>query len=549
MFDDGAATQQPASGVTASHTRDATPGALSHADSGAPHVRPVIREAWQRSRKYGLDPRTDQPPSGDAEQPPLSACGAELARAASPALASLDEAIGDVRHIVALADPDGVLCQVRVDMQTHAMAWAINLRAGASWHERDMGCNALGTALATEQPLIVAGPEHSMPAYAAWTSVGIPIHGRDGDIAGALQLSLPFGKTDTRAWHLALAAAQRIEARLAAPGTAPDHVGAGPALPEAPRPLQVVREVLELLAEHVELPPPYRRFVSEARAQLDAAEFEWLAAASETSAALARQAIALDTACTEAQEGMRRLALVAHDLKGPLTLIIGSAQIIAQDLEEGRPITVADLKDGLARIVSAARQLSTVADTLLDTANIESPSPPAIQAGRVNLTALVRTEVREQQVIAGRRRIIIHSGVPALIGEGDRELLRRALHNLLSNAIKYSPDGSEIGVTLAREAADDRLWAVLAVRDQGIGIPEADLERVFEPFVRGANVEGRIHGTGLGLARARQILEEHGGTLTVESEEGHGATFTMRLPLSPRDRPDDMNHRGGDESS
>jgi signal transduction histidine kinase len=73
--------------------------------------------------------------------------------------------------------------------------------------------------------------------------------------------------------------------------------------------------------------------------------------------------------------------------------------------------------------------------------------------------------------------------------------------------------------------------AVLAVRDQGVGIPAAEMERIFERFQRAANVVGRIKGTGLGLASARHIVEAHQGTITVQSREGAGTTFTVRLPL------------------
>jgi signal transduction histidine kinase len=74
-------------------------------------------------------------------------------------------------------------------------------------------------------------------------------------------------------------------------------------------------------------------------------------------------------------------------------------------------------------------------------------------------------------------------------------------------------------------------WAVLRVRDQGIGIPPADLPRIFERFYRATNVAGQIQGSGIGLAGSRQVVEQHGGTIVVESREGAGSTFTVRLPL------------------
>jgi signal transduction histidine kinase len=101
----------------------------------------------------------------------------------------------------------------------------------------------------------------------------------------------------------------------------------------------------------------------------------------------------------------------------------------------------------------------------------------------------------------------------------------------LGNAVKYSGEASTITISLAREENTAGACAVVAVRDQGVGIPAADLSRVFERFRRGANVAERMSGTGVGLACASQIVAQHGGTITVESAEGAGATFTVRLPL------------------
>jgi signal transduction histidine kinase len=121
--------------------------------------------------------------------------------------------------------------------------------------------------------------------------------------------------------------------------------------------------------------------------------------------------------------------------------------------------------------------------------------------------------------------------VPALFGDWDAARLGRVLANLLANAIKYSPQGGPITVDLKREEMDAGAFAVLAVRDQGLGIPAEDLPRIFEPFQRARNVVGRIGGSGLGLASVRQIVEQHGGTIAVTSEGGAGSTFTVRLPL------------------
>jgi signal transduction histidine kinase len=119
-----------------------------------------------------------------------------------------------------------------------------------------------------------------------------------------------------------------------------------------------------------------------------------------------------------------------------------------------------------------------------------------------------------------------------LVGTWDTARLERVVANLLGNAVKYSPDGGPIVVRMAREEDSEGMaWAVLSVRDAGVGIPAADLPHVFDRFRRGGNVAG-IAGAGIGLTGVRQIVEQHGGTVAVESEVGRGSTFTVRLPLA-----------------
>jgi signal transduction histidine kinase len=96
--------------------------------------------------------------------------------------------------------------------------------------------------------------------------------------------------------------------------------------------------------------------------------------------------------------------------------------------------------------------------------------------------------------------------------------------------VKYSPRGGPIAIQVATEEHDGQEWAILAVRDHGIGIPPAELERVFEPYYRASNIAGTVSGSGIGLAGTRNIVEQHGGQISVESEVGD-TTFTVRLPL------------------
>jgi len=114
------------------------------------------------------------------------------------------------------------------------------------------------------------------------------------------------------------------------------------------------------------------------------------------------------------------------------------------------------------------------------------------------------------------------------VGCWDAARIERVLDNLIGNAVKYSPEGGPITVGLAV----DLDWAVLSVRDEGIGVPADDRERIFEQFHRAANAAEHFPGTGLGLFSVRQIVQAHGGTIHVESPAGRGSTFVVRLPVA-----------------
>ena len=119
---------------------------------------------------------------------------------------------------------------------------------------------------------------------------------------------------------------------------------------------------------------------------------------------------------------------------------------------------------------------------------------------------------------------------PSLVGEWDARRLERVFGNLLSNAIKYSPDDTAVTLTIAPQGTD---WARVEVQDDGRGIPARDLPHIFDRFHRASNV-GRVRGTGLGLAGARQIVEQHGGSITITSTENVGTRVVVQLPLRRR---------------
>jgi signal transduction histidine kinase len=148
-----------------------------------------------------------------------------------------------------------------------------------------------------------------------------------------------------------------------------------------------------------------------------------------------------------------------------------------------------------------------------------------------DVIALVREAAAARQLGSDTHRIEVETNVEELVGSVDATRLARVVDNLLANAAKYSPAGRDIKVQVQRVEFESQPWAVLAVRDEGIGIPPADLAHIFERFRRGGNV-GSIPGSGVGLAAAREIVEAHGGTIAAESSGGAGSTFTVRLPLA-----------------
>jgi PAS domain S-box-containing protein len=232
-----------------------------------------------------------------------------------------------------------------------------------------------------------------------------------------------------------------------------------------------------------------------------------------------------------AAERAALLAVLAHDLKTPLTTIKGSADLLQRQATSGR-LTAARVAERATSISAAAAGMAAQLDELLDAARLRSGRLLDLALRPTDLVALARRLAAQAQAATDRHTIDVDASVPELIGEWDVYRLERVLRNLLANAVKYSPAGGTITVRVAREEGPDGPWAFLSVQDRGMGIPAADLPCVFEPYRRGRNVSNEFPGEGIGLTGARQIVEQHGGTIAATSAEGAGSTFTIRLPLS-----------------
>jgi signal transduction histidine kinase len=226
------------------------------------------------------------------------------------------------------------------------------------------------------------------------------------------------------------------------------------------------------------------------------------------------------------------VAIVAHDLRHPLAAVKWHVQVLRRRTRRREPVTGDDLSEFLATIESGIGMLSAQIDELHDAMRLQAGRPLELQTRPTDLVGLAQTVMRQYEGTSERYWFRLETSVPSLTGMWDGGRLERVIDNLLSNAMKFTPAGGEILLRIDRDAD----WAVLSVEDHGVGIPDADLPHVFERYWRGSNVTGRISGSGLGLSGARGIVEQHGGTISVQTAEGQGSTFTLRLPLLVEER-------------
>jgi PAS domain S-box-containing protein len=225
--------------------------------------------------------------------------------------------------------------------------------------------------------------------------------------------------------------------------------------------------------------------------------------------------------------------LVSHDLRGPLTGIQGYTYLLRRrlndlELSEGQRLT-----SNLDQIERATLRMNEQIQELLDAASAQAGQPIPLRYGTFDLIALLDRVLALSQSSATQHTVQLDNDIPSLLITGDEMRLDRVFSNLLSNAIKYSPRGGDVVIAVTQPDGQTPPGVSVAVQDQGIGIPADALDTIFEPFRRALAPDEQITGTGLGLASARQIVEQHGGTIDVESEEGRGSTFTVWLPVQP----------------
>ncbi|MBV8602894.1 MAG: hypothetical protein JO359_15125, partial [Candidatus Eremiobacteraeota bacterium] len=211
------------------------------------------------------------------------------------------------------------------------------------------------------------------------------------------------------------------------------------------------------------------------------------------------------------------LAMFTHDFKGPLTVIMGYAELLMERLS-GEP------RNDIATIYAQADRLVKLADDTMRLAQAQTAGF-AVERESCDLAALLEEAI--DGLGSGRVELVGSRAILALRILADRPRLLQALQNVIGNALKYSSERVQVRL----EAGLGR--AVVAVVDRGIGISTEDQSRIFARFARGRNArEQGIAGTGIGLYITRKIVEAHGGTIEVKSEEGQGSTFTISLPTA-----------------
>ena len=217
------------------------------------------------------------------------------------------------------------------------------------------------------------------------------------------------------------------------------------------------------------------------------------------------------------------VANISHELKTP----IGALSILSEAVLDASNDPEAIAKFA-SRMQSEAKRLSDLVQEIINLSRLQDDDP--LKNGKAVMVGDAITEAIDQSRLNAEKRKInlVYEELDGATINGDRTQITMAIHNLIENAINYSPDSTRVAITLKVSEG----IAEVAVSDQGIGIPEKDLERIFERFYRVDPARSRLTGgTGLGLSIVKHIATNHGGDVSLWSVEGAGSTFTIRFPL------------------
>jgi signal transduction histidine kinase len=216
------------------------------------------------------------------------------------------------------------------------------------------------------------------------------------------------------------------------------------------------------------------------------------------------------------------IAIVSHELRTPLASMLGFTSLLLQ-----REIDEETRRRYLTIINAQSRRLAALLDDFLNLQRLEEGRLD-LQNEQVDMASLLREQVQLFSAESDRHHLEMRLAEQALPVHGDHDRLAQVVGHLLSNAIKYSPSGGLVEIVAERENGT----VLITVRDEGLGIPEEQRDRIFTKFFRGTAAASGIAGSGLGLAFARAVVEAHGGRITFSSESGKGSVFRIELPTA-----------------
>jgi two-component system phosphate regulon sensor histidine kinase PhoR len=219
---------------------------------------------------------------------------------------------------------------------------------------------------------------------------------------------------------------------------------------------------------------------------------------------------------------------LSHELRTPLSTVSLLAETLSRDADAAGEGVSPKMRDRIAKIEVETGHLVQMVNELLDLARIEGGGSLALRDD-VDLGHVVTESVERLRLFAERQglRLVVDVPEPVPAVRADEARLGQVVVNLVHNAVKFGGEGGDVTVRVERRGDE----VVTSVEDRGMGIPKADLGRIFERFYKVDRARVRGGGTGLGLSIARHVIGQHGGRIWVESEEGAGSTFSFALPI------------------
>lgn len=269
---------------------------------------------------------------------------------------------------------------------------------------------------------------------------------------------------------------------------------------------------------------PMEKVISTAEAISDGGDLSRRIGLPKGRSEISRLAAAFDGMCDRLErsfEAERQFTSDAsHELRTPVAVILAECD----SLDHGQP-TEEDYRQSVDVIRRQGQQMSRLIGQLLHITRLEQGTQKTYME-RADLSALAEAVCEQQRLIAPAGTELTLDAPEPVEAQADVLLMTRVLNNLIANAFCYGKDGGHVSVTVRRENG----WAVLAVRDDGIGIAPEQQERIWQRFYQVDPARSGGEGTGLGLYMVRQIARLHGGTAEVDSAPGQGSTFTVRIP-------------------